>query len=256
MKEATVLSLGAGVQSSAMLLMALDGLFGEKPDFAVFADPGWEPKSVYEWLNKLEAEVHPFPIHRVSAGNIRTDTINGGLRKTRFATMPFYLSGGGIGRRQCTSEYKILPMYRHLRSLGITKAEMWIGISTDEAIRMKPSRVKWVANRWPLIEAMMNRQRCEEFLVDRMGEVAPKSSCIGCPFHSDAYWIKMREDSPDEFVDAVEFDSAIRVVNRMENQQFMHRSLKPLGQVAFKHEGQGAMFIDAFGNECEGICGT
>ena len=256
MKEATVLSLGAGVQSSAMLLMALDGLFGEKPDFAVFADPGWEPKSVYEWLEHLEAEVHPFPIHRVSAGNIRTDTITGSLRKTRFAAMPFYLSNGGAVPRQCTSEYKILPIYRHLRSLGITKAEMWIGISTDEAIRMKPSRVKWVTNRWPLIELIMNRQRCEEFLVDRMGKVAPKSSCIGCPFHNDAYWLKMREESPEEFADAVEFDEAIRRVNKMRNEQFLHKSRMPLGKAAFRHEGQSTMFLDAFGNECEGLCGT
>ncbi len=45
-----VLSLGAGVQSSVMLLMADRGLLGDKPDVAIFADTQWEPKEVYEHL--------------------------------------------------------------------------------------------------------------------------------------------------------------------------------------------------------------
>lgn len=38
-----VLSLGAGVQSTALALMAVEGRFGAVPDMAVFADTGWEP---------------------------------------------------------------------------------------------------------------------------------------------------------------------------------------------------------------------
>ena len=38
-----ILSLGAGVQSSTMALMADQGAFGKKPDAAIFADTGWEP---------------------------------------------------------------------------------------------------------------------------------------------------------------------------------------------------------------------
>jgi hypothetical protein len=67
-----VLSLGAGVQSTCLLLMALEGEI-ERPDCAIFADTGWEPKGVYEHLGRLQAKAaeHNFPIHVVSAGNIR-----------------------------------------------------------------------------------------------------------------------------------------------------------------------------------------
>ena len=45
-----ILSLGAGVQSSTMALMADAGEFGIKPDAAVFADTGWEPEPVIKHL--------------------------------------------------------------------------------------------------------------------------------------------------------------------------------------------------------------
>ena len=58
----TVLSLGGGVQSSVMALMAGEslpptgsgGAFGRVPDCALFVDTRWEPPSVYEHLEWLE----------------------------------------------------------------------------------------------------------------------------------------------------------------------------------------------------------
>ena len=244
-----------------MLLMALDGAFGEAPDFALFADTGWEPSEVYQWLDRLEKEVAPFKITRVSHGNIREDSISGQSRTGRFVTLPCFIdnpiSGDkGMGRRQCTNEYKLNPMRRYLRSLGVKQAEMWIGISTDEAIRMKPSRLKWITHRWPLIEKKLSRESCANYLRDRMGTVAPRSSCIGCPLHNDAYWIRMKHLNPEEFEDACQFDEQIRHAGRMKFPQYLHSSLKPLRQVSFAHEHQNRMFFDHFGNECEGICET
>jgi hypothetical protein len=48
-----ILSLGAGVQSSALALMIEQG---ELPpiDAAIFADVKGEPKKVYEWLEYLK----------------------------------------------------------------------------------------------------------------------------------------------------------------------------------------------------------
>lgn len=311
-----VISLGAGVQSSAMLLMALEGRFGDLPDCAVFADTLWEPKAVYRWLEDLEREVAPFPIHRVTAGDIRADAIAGtvpsmsGRTASRFASMPFYLQTvvrvpvynrddqarledlylalddadgdeerdaasaaidafdatpigyreidrmAGMGRRQCSSEYKIKPFRRWIRE-HCESAEVWIGISTDEAHRAKPADVHYVTHRWPLLEARIIREACQDYLVRRMGRAAPKSACIGCPFRDDASWARMRVESPEEFADAVAFDFAIRLSGRMRAAQFVHKSLVPLGEIReFRHEAQGRMFADAFGNECEGVCGV
>lgn len=45
------LSLGTGVQSTTMALMAARGALTPMPDCAIFADTGWEPEAVYDHLD-------------------------------------------------------------------------------------------------------------------------------------------------------------------------------------------------------------
>lgn len=73
-----IISLGAGVQSSTMALMAAHGEITPMPDCAIFADTQAEPKSVYTWLDWLEKQL-PFPVHRVTRGDLAAD----GLRVIR-----------------------------------------------------------------------------------------------------------------------------------------------------------------------------
>src|SRR5215475_6635832 len=65
----TVISLGAGVQSSTMALMAAHGEIEPMPKCAIFADTQDEPHSVYTWLDWLEKQL-PFPVVRVTAGRL------------------------------------------------------------------------------------------------------------------------------------------------------------------------------------------
>lgn len=258
-----ILSLGAGVQSTTLALMAAAGEIGDMPDAAIFADTGWEPKHVYDHLDKLEKAL-PFPLYRVSSGNLRNDIANASNSTgQRFAAVPWFMKmpdgSSAMGRRQCTAEYKLRPIQRKVVDLHEGKrpkggTEMWIGISTDEAIRMKPSRVQYIVNRWPLIELRMNRNDCKKWL-ERNGWDAPKSSCIGCPFHSNFHWRELKQKYPNEWADAVEVDKLIRNQPKTKAQQYMHRSLKPLDEVDLRSDaeiGQG----DLFGNECEGMCGV
>ena len=53
--QLTVLSLGAGVQSTTMALMAAPGEINPMPDCAIFADTGWEPRAVYDHLAWLRS---------------------------------------------------------------------------------------------------------------------------------------------------------------------------------------------------------
>lgn len=77
-----MLSLGAGVQSTTLALMAAHGEIGPMPDCAIFADTGWEPKAVYEHLAWLRSpNILPFPVHIVSASNLRADLIAGARGK-------------------------------------------------------------------------------------------------------------------------------------------------------------------------------
>lgn len=267
-----VISLGAGVQSTTMALMAAHGEIVPMPDCAVFADTGWEPAAVYDHLRWLSSpNVLPFPVHVVHNGNIRHALTT--AEPGRYAAVPFFLRGSGnetgMGRRQCTHEYKLKPLrwkYRELlgrsRKDRIPKGacECWIGISTDEAVRMKPSDVAWCVNRWPLIEKRMNRNDCLQWLKRNSYPLPPKSSCIGCPFHDDTYWREMRDGRPDEWADAVNVDRAIRSGGtqfnaKMRREQFIHRSLKPLDEVDLSTASDHGQ-LDLFLNECEGMCGV
>ena len=259
-----VISLGAGVQSTTLALMAAAGEIGPMPDGAIFADTGWEPKSVYEHLEKLKKTL-PFPIHIVQVGNIREDTLaNRNSTGQNFSVIPWFTSKG-LGMRQCTNEYKIRPINRKIRELlGYKKgqhiphksAEVWIGISTDEIQRMKDPRDKWIVNRWPLIEANLKRSDCIDWMKSH-GWEAPKSACIGCPYHSDAMWREMKENDPESWADAVVVDKKIRDNGSKNNyQQFMHRSLKPLDEVDFSSPVEKGQIEFGFNQECEGMCGV
>lgn len=70
-----VLSLGAGVQSTTLALMAAHGHF-RPVDCAIFADTSWEPAAVYEHLNVLT-----FLVHIVSAGNPHENLLNAAAGK-------------------------------------------------------------------------------------------------------------------------------------------------------------------------------
>src|ERR1051326_7974582 len=94
-----IISLGAGVQSTTMLLMGLRGEFDDVPDAAIFADTGWEPEAVYAHLDWLEREVAPFPIHRVSKGNIRESFYVAQSSGKRYVQLPTFVKmpDGGAG---------------------------------------------------------------------------------------------------------------------------------------------------------------
>ena len=66
----TYLSLGAGVQSSALLVLSCIDERVPKPDVAIFADTGDEPPWVYEYVEVLRdwAAPHGVPIEVAQKG--------------------------------------------------------------------------------------------------------------------------------------------------------------------------------------------
>ena len=267
-RKLVIISLGAGVQSSTMALKAACGEF-PRPDCAIFADTGYEPKSVYNYLDYLK-DILPYPVHIVRKGNIKDDMLKA-KDTNKFVVAPFFnkhtiTNKKGMIRRQCTNDYKIQPIRKKIRELcniGFGKhfpkdqyVEQWIGISTDEVMRMKPARDKYIHNRHPLIEAKLSRQDCINWLKEKKLLLPEKSACIVCPYHNDAYWHFMKTERVEEFADAVEFDKKIRTGSRkIRDELFLHRSCKPLDQVEFKKEDKSKQ-IDMFNNECEGMCGV
>jgi len=272
-----ILNLGAGTQSTAVALMHLDGTL-PPIDAAIFADTGWEPREVYTHLDKLRASFAAanVPLIEVSNGNIRDDALD---PAHRFASMPTFVTNDtgdeGMGRRQCTNEYKVVPIRRAI--LGLTaerlgiEAPTWrnipkdvyveqaFGISTDEAQRARSPRDRWAINYYPLLDLGWRRSDTIAYL-ERLGWDAPRSACIGCPFHNDSEWRRLRDEHPDEWQDAVEFDRELRHVKQrrvpeFRGEEFLHRSLLPLAQVDLstaEDHGQQSLF----GSECDGMCGV
>ena len=115
-----VLSLGGGVQSTVMCLMAEAGDFGDRPDFAIFADTHWEPQGVYHTLDWLREQVS-FPIIVTDNGRSLKDDVTNGVNAQGkpWLTIPAYLanedgSAAGINWRQCTKNYKLDPIRKKI----------------------------------------------------------------------------------------------------------------------------------------------
>lgn len=253
-----VLSCGAGVQSTTIALLMRDGRL-PLVDHAIFADTGWEPAAVYEQVDQLAAVLAALdvPLHRVSQGNLRADAID---PAHRFASVPYFVrnpdGSDGMGRRQCTSEYKLAPIQRKVRELlGAAPpdyrrvprgqvAEQWIGFSADEVGRVGRGRgVLYERKRYPLLELRMSRRDCVRYL-DRAGwGHTAKSACIGCPYHGNAQWRRLRDETPKEWADAVAFDAAIRKGGArglpLNGEAFLHRSRVPLDQAPIDHWTRG-----------------
>lgn len=118
-----VLSLGAGVQSSTLALMAAKGEI-DRPAFAIFADTKDEPESVYKHLQWLTARLN-FPTHTVTRGDLMRENLRiARSRKTGKLYMkgmiPAYILNrdGSVGLlgRKCTADYKIAPLHARIKN--------------------------------------------------------------------------------------------------------------------------------------------
>jgi hypothetical protein len=263
-----IISLGAGVQSTTLALMAMHGEIGPMPDVAIFADTGDEPAAVYAHLERLE-KILPFPVHRVRrVGETLSEHMVSAVKSkaTRTASAPFFTKDpDGMLPRQCSTEFKVRPIERHVRELlgiekgkrspGIPVVEQWLGISWDEAIRMRPARVRYITHRYPLVEKEMHRHHCLRWMADKGYPRPPKSACVFCPYHSQDQWRSVRS-SPADWQRAVAFDAAIRDGARgMRGTMFVHRQRVPLDQVDLSTPEERGQ-LNLFNNECEGMCGV
>ena len=288
-----VLSLGAGVQSTALALMAAHGEI-EAPDCAIFADTGCEPRPVYEHLRWLvSGNVLPFPVHVVSAGSLVAEVYGAvaGDNKSH-GRPPFFVRSpsrqlpalfgaedlfpgdemvtvaGGMGmiRRQCTGDYKIDPIRRKCRELvGLGPRQrmprgIWIeqivGISWDERKRAKHPAEAWIEATWPLIERKMTRGDCLGWMARHGYPVPPRSACTICPMRKNTEWRWLRDNDPEGWNEAVAVDRAIR--NGMKNlkaeEVYLHRDGMPLEDVDLTTAAD--FHDDLFAGECAGVCGV
>ena len=283
MREFHVLNLGAGVQSTMLYLLACE----KHPcmaevDCAIFADTGDEPKAVYhhlEWLQSLDG---PEILIR-SKGRMGDDLMygqcygdykkpNGG----RFACIPAFTENGGMGKRQCTAEYKIEVINKAIRRdiLGLqprkhiprdVRVHQYLGLSLDEPRRVKKTRIqfrknrKWATPHFPLFENKVNRGGAVQWLKGRVPHPVPRSSCLFCPYHTQEEWRAIKA-VPEDWKRACQIDDALRsdlyVCSRgMRERQYLHRSCVPLRNADLSDRRPGTNEFN-FATQCEVACGV
>lgn len=280
--ETRVLNLGAGVQSTAIYLLMIDGEL-ETCEWAIFADTGDEPIAVYEHLEFLKSLGGP-EIVTVSAGNLGDNLVEG-VNGTgqRFISIPSFLSADGesntgIGRRQCTSEYKLTPIEQEIRRrLGVPRGrpvpkESYVthvmGLSLDEPKRVIRVRDRYRGRKqwgceFPLFDdLMMTRADCVHYLKRRLPQrEIPRSACVFCPYHDDAEWLRIKS-VPKDWSRAVEIDRAIRnpssaCTRGVDQKQYLHRSCQPLELVQFNPKPPDKQQRLSWSQmDCEGMCGV
>lgn len=275
-----VVSFGAGTQSTAMLLMGLEGELHARPDFAVFSDTGGEPDIVYDYLNMITEFVkkeYDFDIYTAKPDEsilkmLSNPSISKKTGKKYYGgNPPFFIKNdiGDIGMlmRQCTGNYKIDPFNKFVKNrLNIGRknkdqsgiVEIWMGISLDEMQRMKQGGDWWSVLRYPLIEKEMLRYNSIRY-VEKMGlPTPPRSACFFCPYHSQYEWTKKKNEYPKEFQKAVDLEREVQNIMKdgssLNGIPYLTSAGINLDKIEF-NKNQCDMFESGFVDECDGVCG-
>lgn len=272
-----VISLGLGVQSTALYYMSS---MGEIPraDFAIFADPGKEKTGTLKYLKFLQTWAvinNGIPIIVERKKNLYRDLlVSENSTGQRFSSIPAYTkdenNSVGMLRRQCTREYKIDQVDKAIRRLlGVPriinqKVHVLQGITIDEIDRMTIPNVGWKINVYPfcnyaisktLTQKIEGNRKSRNDLISWYNEhelpIPQKSSCVFCPYQSDAAWFEMKEKAPSDFAAAVKVDEAIRDSTKkgIKQKAFLHSTCKPLSQIEFSKGNP-----DLWHGECSGNC--
>lgn len=274
----TIVSFGGGVQSTAIALMVLQGKL-PRPDIWLFADTGDEPELVYphvaKWKSRIEEAGMRFEVlHRRPDQQSLSEHVIDRIenhKSTSINSPPFFVDCADGGRmplrRRCTYEYKVRVLDVFTKAWAAVPrgykgpeplVSKWMGISYDEIQRSRISQEPWFEFHYPLIERHIRRADCIKMLADA-GELAPRSACVYCPFHSDAEWRRVKS-RPTDWAAAVAFERKVHQLwdegkmTHLNSRPTLHRSGVPIDEIDFT-DRQESLFGD-MDEECWGVCGV
>ena len=177
----TILSFGAGVNSTAILALSLLKRI-PKPDYIVFSDTGAEYPRTYEYLDYLEWR------------GIKITYLRGGSKGMTlidYCKMKKFIPSRT--KRWCTDYWKIRPMKKFANSLN-DNYKMLIGIDAGESHRAKNFKKEQYS---PLLEMGITRNGCVELIKEARLNIPEKSGCFICPFQPKREWVYLKKYHPE-----------------------------------------------------------
>jgi predicted nucleic acid-binding Zn ribbon protein len=221
---------GGGVQSTAIAALIYTGKL-PKPDYAWIVDTGWEKTSTMDYVNDIlipKLSEVGVTLHIIKSVDYSDNSIFDPAGCTR---LPAYCQENNkIGklRVRCSGTWKDRAAQRWLHSRGVKHCQTWIGISFDERRRCRNSRLKWYQFAYPLVNMLMLREDCIDY-VARLGWPKPEhTACLICPNQTDYQWWTLKEKYPQDWQKAVETEQMIRV---RDSNIYLHCSCVPLDGV-------------------------
>ena len=257
-----VISLGGGVQSTAMVVLAAQGKIdfqyavmsnvgndSENPATITYVDDVLIPWAAERGIEVVIVNPAPYP-----SGDERTlykqiMSYNGcqlcGRRNgedcaetcpshttersaTRDLPIPIYIQPSNAPvQRSCTNHFKVIPITKWLESMGATDEEpatVALGISTDEIQRASGRGGRYQRVVYPLLDLGLNRSECRNLIANAGLPVPPKSTCWFCPFHKVSSWAEIRRDQPERFARVVEMENHLIAQRRELGRAEVHLS--------------------------------
>jgi 3'-phosphoadenosine 5'-phosphosulfate sulfotransferase (PAPS reductase)/FAD synthetase len=252
MQQKTIISLGAGVQSSALVIMAIKGNI--HADYAIFCDTGSERQETYQYLKEVLlpfADQHSFRLITIKYDS-EYNTRQKPLHQWYFddGSLPFRINRG------CTDNWKIRPFRRYLKQYEQDGAIILLGFSLDDVHRMKESDNPKYPNRFPLIDKKITRQELITKWFPKWNvPVPPKSGCFMCPFQRKTEWLSLRDNHPEQFQFSIQLENHAQIELEKQGQAFF-----PLnGNFSLtKFENHSQSLLDFLDDDppCESSCLT
>lgn len=188
----TILSFGAGVNSTAIIALAMLKEI-PMPDYIVFSDTGAEWPHTYKYMDYLESK------------GIRIIYLTGGTKGMtliEFCRIKNFIPSKM--NRWCTEYWKITPIKRFAQSFN-ESFKMIIGIDSGEAHRAERARYK-KEKIFPLIELGINRNKCKEIIKRANLGIPQKSGCFICPYQRKRQWIELKKYYPHLWKIAIDLE--------------------------------------------------
>jgi hypothetical protein len=208
---------GGGTQSAAIAALICTGAL--RPDFGVIVDTQREVSQTWKYHDEIIVPALAkvgVTLHRVPKARYTNIDLWGGKDGDSLLIPAFQNKTGEQGKLPtfCSNEWKSRVMQRFCRDLMPDSKgfDIWLGISRDEAHRMKTGHTgKW-QYKHPLIDdgRMLSRQDCRD-LVRSMGwPEPPRSRCWMCPNQGPAEWADLEKNWPADAAKANKLERQIQ----------------------------------------------